>query len=401
MQRVTGSIRNFLFTKGTNSNFIRLFFTERLLLGLASALVSLFTPIFLFEISGESFVLVGLYYIVSMALYVLLLVPGMKIVNRIGFSNALALSMLFGFFQHVLLFSMDAANVFHLIPLLTLAALMVRIFHWVPYHVDFASFTRKGERGKDMAIVFATIAIMGMFGPILAAFVIQWGGFSLLYAITAGLLLLAGISYLFIKSVEQQFTWTYRETLSHIFSKKFRPVGVACFGNGIESALNVVVWPIFLYLLLDGEILEVGSVTALIVGGTVLLQLFIGAYVDVDKQHSITVLRRGSILYSLGWIVKIFVFSALHVFLIGVYHNIVRIFVRTPYSSILYDTAGEQGQYIDEFTVMREMAHFTGRIVTVGVMIILTFYFPLAWVFAIGVIASLLFNALYYAQKGV
>ena len=91
--------------------------------------------------------------------------------------------------------------------------------------------------------------------------------------------------------------------------------------------------------------------------------------------------------------------SATHIFFIGLYHNITKIFTKTPYNALFYDMSGEQGRYIDEFTVMKEMTHHVGRAAGLLVMVGLTFYFSIEWTFIIGAVASLLLNSIYMIRE--
>ena len=97
----------------------------------------------------------------------------------------------------------------------------------------------------------------------------------------------------------------------------------------------------------------------------------------------------------IGWIFKIFVLSAAHVFFVGLYHNIVKIFTKTPFSAILYDMSAEQGKYVDEFTVLREMASHSGRALSLIVISALSLMVPIGWTFVIAAAASIALNLVY------
>lgn len=75
-----------------DSGFVRLFVSKRLIHGAATSLLSLFVPIFLYEMSGRQFWVVGSYYALLSLAYALLLVPAMRITNRLGFSRTLVLA---------------------------------------------------------------------------------------------------------------------------------------------------------------------------------------------------------------------------------------------------------------------------------------------------------------------
>jgi YQGE family putative transporter len=379
--------------------FIELFISKRLIQGLAAAMLGMFLPIFLYETSGNQFWVVVLFFALASIGYVLFLVPGMKFTNLIGFSKALALGAVFSIAQYVLLYFTDNTNLWALFPFLLVAIVGFRVFHWVPYHVDFTAFTKGGERGRDVSLIFATIAFMGMLGPVLAGYIISNSGYDVLFGVCTVLLMIAGVSYLFVPAVEEKFTWTYIETYQNLFSPRFRNVLVGEMANGAEVIVTLVAWPIFLFEVLQGNLLEIGLLSTVVVGVTIAVQLFIGKHLDSKSDSKIQTLKRGSILYAVGWLIKIFVFSAVQIFFIGLYHNVTKIFIKTPYSAILYDLSGEQGRYVDEFTVMREMASHIGRTLALLVMFVLTFYVPVAWTFLIGAVASLLVNAIYKATS--
>ncbi len=400
MERIT-IVLGRLVKRGSHrqEGFLQLFISKRLIQGLATALMGMFVPIFLYEVTGMQFWVVGLFYACVSVGYALFLIPGMSLTNRIGFSKALALGAVFSVVQFVILFYTDEFNIWHLMAPLVIAMIGFRVFHWVPYHVDFTAFTKGGERGRDVSLMFATIAFMGMLGPVLAGYIIEHSGYEALFGVGVLLLALAGVSYLFVPAVDEHFSWTYKETVQHMFSPNFRNVLVGEMANGAEVIVSLVAWPIFLYEVLEGNVLEIGMLSTVIVAVTIVVQLFVGKYLDGKNDNKIKTLKRGSLLYAAGWILKMFVLSATQIFFVGLYHNVTKIFLKTPYSAILYDMSGEQGRYVDEFTVMREMSSHIGRALALGVMIGVAFVFPIEITFVIGVVASLAVNAIYRAHQ--
>lgn len=380
------------------AGFLQLFISKRLIQGLATALLAMFVPIFLYKTIGEQFWAVGIFYAAVSIGYAALLVPGMSITNKIGFSRTLAFGAFFSVVQFAILYFTNAANIWYMLLPLLVSMILYRIFHWVPYHVDFTAFTKGGERGRDVSLMFATIAFMGMIGPVLAGYIIDNSGYTVLFLVGMILLAIAGVSYLFVPAVDETFTWTYKETVQHLLSPDFRNVFVGEMANGAEVIVSLIAWPIFLYEVLNGNFLEIGALSTVIVAVTIVVQLMVGKHLDGKGDNKIQTLKRGSLLYAVGWIFKIFVFSAAQIFFVGLYHNVTKIFLKTPYSAILYDMSGEQGQYVDEFTVMREMSSHIGRAIALICMVGLTLIIPIEWTFIIGVVASLAVNAIYSAQ---
>ena len=375
--------------------FVKLFISKRLIHGAATAILGIFVPIFLYKTTGERFYIVGGYYALLSYLYVLLLVPGMYITNALGFSRSLVLGGAFSVIMYSTMFFLNQENLYYLIWPLTIAIVGFRIFHWVPFHVDFTLFTKKSERGRQVSLSFATMAFMGVIGPILSGFIIANAGYEALFGTAVILLIIATVSYAYVPETNTHFDWGIKETWQKLFSKEMRPVVVGEFANGAEVIVNLIVWPIFLYQLLDGDVFDIGAVSTIIVGATILVQLFAGSYIDKKKNSKEHTLKVGSTLYAIGWILKIFVLSTAHVFVIGLYHNIVKIFTATPYSAILYDLSAEQGKYVDEFTVLREMAGHLGRATCLVLVSLLTLFIPIGWTFVIAAVASIALNLVY------
>ncbi len=361
--------------------------------------MGVFLPIFLYDISGHQFWFVTLFFAGATLGYILLLVPAMKLTNRIGFNRALSLGALFSVFQFGILYFMNGSNYLMLLVPLLVTAIGFKAFHWVSYHVDFTVFTTSGERGRDVSLVLATHEFMGMLGPALAGYIIVMSGFASLFAVAIVLLVIATVTYLFVPAIEEAFTWSFTETFRNLFSERFRGVFVGEMANGAEVIVTLVAWPIFLYELLNENVLEVGFLSAVIVAATIILQLMVGKYLDARKGSRRVTLRRGSIFYAVGWIIKIFVVSATQVFLVGIYHNIMRIFTQTPLNAKLYDLSGEQGHYVDEFTVIKEIASAIGRMLALIVMFLVTLYVSVAWTFVVAAIAALMMNAIYRVQQ--
>jgi len=296
------------------------------------------------------------------------------------------------------MYFLSPENIWYLIGPLTAAIVAFRVFHWVPFHVDFTLFTQAGERGRQVSVSFATIAFMGVIGPILAGFIIANAGYHALFGTSVVLLIAATISYSYVPETPTHFDWGWLETWKNFISPENRAVVVGEFANGAEVVVNLIVWPIFLYVLLDGNVFDIGAISAVIVAATIVIQLLVGRYLDRETSSKERTLRIGSTLYAVGWILKIFVLSTLHVFVIGLYHNIVKIFTATPYSAILYDMSSDKGDYVDEFTVVREMAGHLGRTVCLVVIAVISIFIPLAWTFILAAVASISLNLVYRAH---
>lgn len=137
--------------------------------------------------------------------------------------------------------------------------------------------------------------------------------------------------------------------------------------------------------------MTIGIITTATVTITVLLELTIGKYADtiIDKRN---VLKVNTFLYSVDWIFKLFIITGFQIFLADVYHKITKALSQTSLDAITYDISADQGHFVDEFTVLKEIALNVGRIILYIAAIILVSFVNLQWTFILAAIATLFVN---------
>ncbi|HDH04007.1 MAG TPA: MFS transporter [Candidatus Campbellbacteria bacterium] len=385
------SIQKKYFDGEISHGFVSLY-TGKTIVMIATGLLGMFLPIFLYNLFGQNIQSTFIYYVLGYFFYGLFAAFGAKFLNRFGFRRALRLSVFLGALFYTIFYFIDKNNLIYLIPFSIVVLVLYRLLYWIPYHVDFAKFTDKKNRGRQLSAIMATRRVISVFIPLSAGFLVSRFGFDMLFVIAIALYLVSGIPYITIPRTHEKFSWTYLETLKKIFSKKNRRMIMAYMAYGSEEVVGFIIWPIFIFQILDGNYFKVGALSSLIIGATVVFQLVLGKYIDGGRRSKI--LQMGSILYSLGWIAKIFIATAFQIFIIGSYHNFTRIFLRTPFNALTYEIAADEGHYVDEFTVVKEMAVNLGKTIMAILAIIISLFFALKWTFILAAAAVLLFNLL-------
>jgi MFS family permease len=266
------------------------------------------------------------------------------------------------------------------------------LMYWIPVHTDMAKFTDKSDRGKQLGLLEATSVSLKAFMPLVAGVILSFYSYDVLFLCVIFVCLSSFVPLMVIPRTDEKFEWSYRKTWAEFFSKERRKTVLAYMGDGAENVIGILVWPVFIWEVLNGNYLQVGLLSSLVILVTVLLQLTLGKL--VDRRDKKKMLRFGTFFYSVGWIAKMFVVTAFHIFAASAYHNFARIFTRTPFDVLTYEKAADQGHYVDEFTVIHEMAVNLGRVVMLGVVLILVTYLPLEWTFLLGALAALALNFL-------
>lgn len=371
------------------------FLSSRLLLRVVSGLLGVFGQIFIYKIAGES--IVGVLWFVALgSLFLLILLPvGMKVVNKVGFIKALQWSSIIAALYHLFYFLTDAFSIPFVWFVIGAALLLTvyKILYWIPFHTEFFKLSDSKNRGRQVSFFEAASLLMSIFLPAVAAYLISRYGYPVVFIIAVIVMILSVFPYRKLKGMDNDdsFTWGYKETWRMLHKERNTKMAFSFYAVGIESVINLFIWPIFLYQIFNGNLLDVGIVSTLIIGATVLLQLLAGKYVDAFHQGG-RVLKVGSIMYSLGWFAKIFIVTAVDVFIAGAYHAFSRIATLTPMGSMHYDLSSQQEEYIDEYNVLREMYISIGRIIAVIIAVTLLSFVGIKWLFVIGALASLAFN---------
>jgi MFS family permease len=373
-----------------SKGFVALY-TGKAVVLIASGLIGIFLPVFLYELFDRRFVHVLMFFGISSLVYVPLIALGAQFLNKYGFRKALRTSVFVGALIYTIYFFLNEQNMFYLIPLSVIALVLYRMLYWLPYHVDFAKFTDPKNRGRQLSSIRATRLIATIILPVVSGFIISYFGFSVLFFIAIILYLISGIPYIMIPRTNEQFSWGYLETWKKFFSNLKHKVMIAYVADGAETTIGLFLWPIFIFELLDGNYLEVGVISSLIIGIAVVLQLVTGKLIDTHKKKD-AMLKWGTVFYSVGWIAKIFVVTAFEIFIAGAYHNITKIFTRTPIDTLTYEMSADEGHYVDEFTVLKEMAVHTGRVLMVTLAVVLSFFVSINWIFLLAALSALLLN---------
>lgn len=400
------AIKNRLVRKNLTHNF-RMIYFSRITLNSATQLMGLFLPIFLYQFLGFSLVRVIIYYLISDLLYANLVAVGCRqIMNRLGLKRSLQISILFGAaFYSVFFFInryvlqgdqlIDNHQLWWLLPAIFFS-LFFRLTHWIPFHTSLAKLTEHYIRASQLSFMEATMLSLGAIMPIIAGLSLEYLGYSTLFFLAISIYLIALIPFSQLPQVKEEFSWTYKETWRRLLSKKMRGSVLAYAGDGAESVVGAIIWPIFIWQLLAGNYLQVGALSSVIILVTIVLQIFVGSL--MDNLPSRRWLRYGTLLYAFGWVLKALINSAFQVFLFSTYHNLSRVFARTSFDALNYDIAADQGHYVDEYTVIREMAIVFGKVLMCLFIILIIPFLALRYLFLVAALASLLMSLLKSSQ---
>lgn len=369
--------------------------TNRVFAFAATSLIGMFLPIFWYEFFGMSITYVLVWYLLNFLFKIPFFVLGAKIFSRTGLTTSMILGNigLIGFYLTI--YYLDIGSNLSTILLIGLGIVALAIYsnlYWSPFNIDLATFTTKGKRGRQLSIYYSMERALGVIGPIVAAFIIFKYGYNITFLIGLLLVVASIIPLLFLQKHKVSYEFGYFESWKELFSKDYRSMTTSMMAYGAEGVVGAVIWPIFLFIIFKGDYLEIGGFAAIIIVISLLFELFIGK--QTDKYSAKKMMKLGSGVYALGWFFKGLVQTVVGVFAASTFHSLGAIMLRTPMDTLMYEQAADSGHYIDEYTVLREMALNIGRIIMVALLIVITLYFSISVSFFVAAIVTLGINRL-------
>lgn len=363
-------------------------YANQTLIRFGFGIIAVFLPIFFYLQFGKSLIILVGIYISAYILHMLLTPLSAKLIQRIGMKKMMIIGVI-----PFLLIAVTALALWDYGPVVAVVTYAVawsvyRALYWVPYHVEVTSFLDDVHRGRQVSLFTNISALTAVIAPIIGGFLIAQMGF--LYAFLAALVIfiLSSLPLLYLTETKERFDFSYIDTFKLLFSKKNRKLLYAYAGDGGQTVVGLIFWPVFIYLLLDGDFTKVGILSAGVVLATILLGFVTGELVDRASKKQ--VLFISSIVYTTGWLLKVFTQSALQILVFDTYHKVGFAVNRISFNAGTYEQSADNGHFVDEFTVLKELALDVGRIAMLIIAGVLTIFFGIKVAFVLAALASLL-----------
>jgi len=217
---------------------------------------------------------------------------------------------------------------------------------WIGYHVDFAKFSDKKNRGSEVGFSKVLSVLFHVAGPILGGIILTIAGFKSLFILSSVFLVLSAVPLFYSKDIHNPI----RFSLKGIFKgQKIKDI-FGFVGFGFERAVGYVLWPIFIFFMILGEsYTNLGAVASLTLISSAIFIFTVGKFSNTYRR---TILKIGAVLNSIVWFVKSLVSTVLHVFVIDLFSGATQTMVNIPFDALSYDKANKDN--IVRYIVFRE-----------------------------------------------
>ncbi len=330
---------------------------------LAQAIITLFEPIFLYQVVGLSITEVLMFTAGVYAAYALLIPFGGKIAAQFGYAHSIFFSIPFQIIFWFLILGSEN-NVILLVPAAICLAIQ-KTLYWPALHASMARFSDKEQRGREFSFMYAIMNLMQIIGPMLGGFLSAIFGIEVLFIIASIIYFCSTVPILWAREKFVYKPYRFHDTFN--LYKKYPLQFLGYFGFG-EELLVLTVWPIFIYLILNNyqDTGTLVTVATLVATG---LALYIGFY--TDKHSKLALLRTGTVIYALTWLVRIPVISPFAAFITDALSRTTKSLVFIPASAITYDNASETHilPYVIGFEQMLAIGKMLAALVGIAVFL--------------------------------
>lgn len=270
-----------------------------------------------------------------------------------------------------------------------------RALYWVPYRVALLA-VKPHEHMR--AYLEALIAFMPLFAGLTLSTVVFAEG-KLLFGASA-LIILSALPILFMSDTRERFSWPYVYTFKQLFRRKNHGLVLQSFLEGLQGAALFLVWPLAVFLILEGSYFLLGlvfSTTLLIV--LLLRRVYAWLARRFELEDSATV---HTVLVISGWIGRLAAGTPLGVVVADVYSYTTQPPHGTYFDPFSFEHASDRGSFVDEYTALKEISLALGRIMLCIIVFSLAFVFTLSVVFAValGIAAAASGVAVLVARRG-
>ena len=316
----------------------------------ATGMVVIFEPIYLYLFFDKSISLTLLFLGAAHGLYGLLAVYGGKAIAKFGLRNCIFVSHLLFFGYFLFLYLLPGA------PWLIALALPLKAlgmtFFWPAFHTDFVRFSQKKRKGLEVGKLQAVRIVPVIAAPLIGGWLVAEFGYPVLFVVVLITLLVSVLPLFLSKEKQENYTDSYEKAWLRVFKRENRSTSFALAAAGIEIGINRYIWPIFLAVLAISY-LDIGGLSSFALAVSVLFALYLGRVADSSRRFNL--LKIGSLLTSLAWVLKFFVRTPLDALLAQSLYKPFRTSALIPFSAIFYEKAAARKDDADEFIIYREI----------------------------------------------
>ncbi|MBX4187108.1 MAG: MFS transporter [Candidatus Doudnabacteria bacterium] len=343
------------FSHELNREVVELYWNTALF-NLAINLTYIFEPIFLYNL-GFTLPQIMFFYVIVYTTYALLILPITKITSRIGYKHAIFISTIVYVFYWSLLYQVKYyPALFFLVPILFG---IQKSFFWPPYNADISISNIKGQRGREVGMLFSVVELVAIVGPILGGFISYQFGFPILFSVAAFLMMASVFPLFQTPEIYTKHRFHFKNFWSIVRRYPYNFFG---YWGYAEDLMLMSLWPIFMFMLVP-QVLSVGIIITFASLIAVVVMLYLGRLLDRFKDAPF--LQIAAIGYGFSWLFRTFASGIGSVVAFDTVTRLGKAAVNVPLLFQTFQLGGEKGpDYAIAYAVFFEFSLAIGKILT-------------------------------------
>ena len=259
-----------------------------------------------------------------------------------------------------------------------------RALYFIPYSLNRADTEKARPQGR--ALFEVLLALIPAFAG--ATLVLEaYAPLRLLF----GAALFAGVSALplfLIPDIHERFSFSYLETFRELFSPRNRRIFWTSFLEGVQGAALFLIWPLAVFLIVGWSYMLLGVIFTITLLLVMLFRILYKKYLpSTGVRYSPPV---HVVLAMSGWIARLAAGTPLTVIIADSYAYAGHTPRGTLTDAFSFEQAADRGSFIDESTVLKELALAGGRIALVVIVGLCVLATPLVVAFGAAIVLAAL-----------
>lgn len=326
----------------------------------ALSLGIIFIPIYLLNI-GFSLKIIFAYYILTFCAFGGVSLFTAKLGKKLGLKHLIMISIPFYIVFFIMLYMLNTVNT-NLLFGISLVEGFASAFYWVPLHSLFAKYSQKKKASKQVGYMLSVPAIFSIVGPLIGGTLIILFGFKVLLVVISILLFASLIPLFSSDDFKPHKNFSFRVLIDKKHTKYF----AGFFLHGMIYVTAAILWPLFIFFILD-DVISIGVSGTLIAVSVVLFPLIIGS---MSKRISlISLIKIGGFAAFIVFSLIPFVNKPSHIYFASFFVGVVMILIEMPFYTLGLKKVAKNNPL--EFMIFREIALTAGRVTILALLLVL------------------------------
>lgn len=325
-------------------------FLAEFLRRMTTSLMSLYTPIYIWQLTGK-LTNVAIYYLIYGFLAMMTIFPGAMIIKKVGvdWGNGIGTVLRVGY----ILFLIGAEKQVEYFWLSAICLGLCQSFDWLSYNYVMTKVgIEKKQYGKKMGMSVMVERLGAAIGSLLGGLIISSLGFRYLYMIAGVCLVLVAVLPFWDEFEKKEMHVNFSD-LKKAFKDKGIKKHIMAHGLRVFDLMsNMMIWPLYLYLVM-GTIKGSGIVQTLTLILAMVAALASGKLVDLKN---LMVMYGGSGLVFLGWMMRWGVKNFRGLVVANTSYSLGTTMLWTPFMALIMARSAKK--YTMEFWIVKEIISY-------------------------------------------